>query len=78
MYDFVVGDLETAVAKLSKAADGTTYGRMNFCGGKTLLAKLYLNAGVIRAPYRDKVISACDEDKLASIHWKVIILTISM
>ncbi len=46
VYNFVVGDLETSVPKLSKAVDGTTYGRMNYYAGQMLLAKLYLNAGV--------------------------------
>lgn len=62
VYAFIVGDLETAVPKLSKAVDGTTYGRMNYYAGQTLLAKLYLNAGVYSGtPNWDKVITACDE-----------------
>lgn len=62
VYDFVVGDLETSVPKLSKAVDGTTYGRMNYYAGQTLLAKLYLNAEVYTgtAQWQD-VITACDE-----------------
>lgn len=61
VYDFVVGDLETAVPKLSKAVDGTTYARMNYYVGQTLLAKLYLNAGVYTGTTQwDKVITACD------------------
>ena len=62
VYNFVVGDLETAVPKLSKAVDGTTYGRMNYYAGQMLLAKLYLNAGVYTGTVQwDKVITACDE-----------------
>jgi hypothetical protein len=62
VYNFVVGDLETSVPKLSKAVDGTTYGRMNYYAGQTLLAKLYLNAGIyVNTPQWDKVIAACDE-----------------
>jgi hypothetical protein len=62
VYNFVVGDLEAAVPKLSKAVDGTTYGRMNFYAGKMLLAKLYLNAKVYSGTAQwDKVIAACDE-----------------
>jgi len=62
VYAFVVGDLEAAVPKLSKAVDGTTYGRMNYWAGKTLLAKLYLNAKVYTGTAQyDKVIAACDE-----------------
>ena len=62
VYDFVVGDLEVAVPKLSKAVDGTTYGRMNYYAGQTLLAKLYLNAQVYSGTAQwDKVITACDE-----------------
>lgn len=62
VYDYIIGDLETAVPKLSKAVDGTTYGRMNYYAGQTLLAKLYLNAGVYTGtPQWDKVITACDQ-----------------
>ncbi|MCX6302340.1 MAG: RagB/SusD family nutrient uptake outer membrane protein [Bacteroidia bacterium] len=62
VYTFVVGDLETAVPKLSKAVDGTTYGRMNYYAGQMLLAKLYLNAAVYTGTAQwDKVITACDE-----------------
>jgi len=62
VYNFVITDLEAAVPKLSKAVDGTTYGRMNYYAGKTLLAKLYLNAQVYSGTAQwDKVIAACDE-----------------
>jgi len=62
VYDFVVGDLAVAVPKLSKAVDGTTYGRMNYYAGQTLLAKLYLNAQVyVGTAQWDKVITACNE-----------------
>jgi len=62
VYAFIVKDLEAAVPKLSKAVDGSTYGRMNYWAGKTLLAKLYLNAKIYTgtAEY-DKAIAACDE-----------------
>lgn len=62
VYNWLVGNLETAVPKLSKAVDGTTYGRMNYYAGQTLLAKLYLNAGVYSGTVQwPKVITACDE-----------------
>ena len=62
VYTAIVSSLETAVPKMSKAVDGTTYGRMNFYGGQTLLAKLYLNAGVYAGSTQwDKVIAACDQ-----------------
>lgn len=62
VYSFIVGDLEQAVPKLTKTVDGTTYGRMNYYAGQTLLAKLYLNAAVYSGtPQWDKVIAACDE-----------------
>jgi hypothetical protein len=61
VYNFVVTDLETAVPLTSMKVDGTTYGRMNYYAGKTLLAKLYLNAGVYTGtPQWQKVIDACD------------------
>lgn len=62
VYAFIVGDLEASVPKLSKAVDGTTYARMNYYAGQTLLAKLYLNAKVYTGTAQyDKVIAACDE-----------------
>ena len=61
VYNWLVNDLETAVPKLSKAVDGTTYARMNYYGGQTLLAKLYLNAEVCSGTAQwDNVITACD------------------
>ena len=62
VYDFIIADLEGSVDKLSDKVDGTTYARMNKWAGKTLLAKLYLNAGVYTGtPQWDKVIAACNE-----------------
>jgi hypothetical protein len=62
VYNFIVGDLEASVPKLSKAVDGTTYARMNYYAGQALLAKLYLNAKVYTGTAQyDKVITACDE-----------------
>jgi len=61
VYAAIVGDLEAAVPKLSKAVDGTTYGRMNYYAGQALLAKLYLNAGVYTGSDQwAKVVTACD------------------
>jgi hypothetical protein len=62
VYDFIIGDLEAAVPLLTKAVDGTTYGRMNYYAGQTLLAKMYLNAEVYTGTAQwAKVITACDE-----------------
>ena len=62
VYNWLIKDLEAAVPKLSKAVDGTTYGRMNYWAGKALLAKLYLNAKVYSgAAQYDLAIAACDE-----------------
>jgi len=62
VFDAIVSNLEAAVPKLSTAVDGTTYGRMNYYAGQTLLANLYLNAEVYTgtAMWAD-VITACDE-----------------
>ncbi len=46
IYANLIQELEAGVPKLSKANDGTTYGRMNYWAGKHLLALLYLNAEV--------------------------------
>jgi starch-binding outer membrane protein, SusD/RagB family len=62
VYDFIIGDLEAAVPLLKKEVDGTTYGRMNYYAGQTLLAKMYLNSEVYTGTAQwAKVITACDE-----------------
>ncbi|MCB0629109.1 MAG: RagB/SusD family nutrient uptake outer membrane protein [Saprospiraceae bacterium] len=63
VYDFIVGELTTEVPKLTKAKDGTTYGRVNYYVGQMLLAKLYLNAGVYsgRTGEWANAAAACDE-----------------
>ncbi len=62
VYAAIISDLEESVPKLSDAVDGTTYGRMNFYAGQTLLAKMYLNAEVYTGTAQwGKVVTACDE-----------------
>lgn len=62
VFDAVLSNLEEAVPKLSTAVDGTTYGRMNYYAGMTLLAKMYLNAEVYTGTAMwQQVIDACDE-----------------
>lgn len=62
VFQTILSDLESAVPNASKAVDGSTYGRMNYYSGQTLLAKLYLNAEVYAGtPMWDQVITACDE-----------------
>lgn len=62
VYAAVVADLEEAIPQITKTVDGTTYGRMNYYAGQTLLAKLYLNAQVYSGTAQwDKAIAACDE-----------------
>ncbi len=79
VYNNLVTDLEESVP-FSQNVDGTTYGRMNYYAGMTLLAKLYLNAGVYSGTTQwDKVITACDEViNSGNIHLKQIILPTSM
>ena len=62
VYDWLVADLEEAVPLLSKDVDGTTYGRMNYYAGLTLLAKLYLNAEVYTGVDEyAKCVTACND-----------------
>jgi len=62
VYAWVVNDLEEAVPLLTKTVDGTTYGRMNYWAGQTLLAKLYLNAEVYTGtPQYAKCAAACTD-----------------
>lgn len=62
VFQTILSDLEEAVPKTTKAVDGSTYGRMNYYAGQTLLAKMYLNAEVYSGtPMWQEVITACDE-----------------
>ncbi len=62
IFGEIVQSLNTEVPKLSKAKDGTTYGRINYWAGKALQAKLYLNAEVYTGtPMLDEAIAACDD-----------------
>ena len=62
VYNFLVNDLETEVPKLTKAKDGTTYGRVTYWVGKSILAKLYLNAEIYSGKAEwTKAAAACDE-----------------
>ncbi len=62
VFNWLVGDLEVAVPKLSKLVDATTYGRMNYYAGQTLLAKLYLNAEVYTGTGQyAKAVTACTD-----------------
>jgi len=61
VYDFIVADLESALADLPQVVDGTTYGRMNYYAAQALLAKLYLNAEVYSGTAQwAKAITACN------------------
>lgn len=46
IYNFVVDELTQVIPDLSEENNDAMYGRMNKWGAKTLLAKVYLNAGV--------------------------------
>lgn len=62
VYNWLITDLEEAVPLLSKDVNVSTYARMNYYAGMTLLAKIYLNSGVyVNTPKWQEVITACDE-----------------
>ncbi|MDF1574756.1 MAG: RagB/SusD family nutrient uptake outer membrane protein [Bacteroidales bacterium] len=62
VYAWLVADLEDAVPLLPKEVDGTTYGRMNYYAGMTLLAKLYLNAEIYtETPAYAACVTACTD-----------------
>jgi len=62
VYNWLIADLEEAVPLLSKEVGQSTYARMNYYAGMTLLAKIYLNSGVyVGTPKWNEVITACDE-----------------
>jgi len=62
VYAFIISELTNNVPLLNAAVDGTTYGRFNKWAGYTLLAKMYLNAGVYTGtPDWTDCIAACDQ-----------------
>lgn len=61
VYDFIVKELTDNIPLLSAANDGTTYGKFNKWAAYTLLAKMYLNAGVYTGTTKwAECIAACD------------------
>lgn len=62
VYQFIISELTTNVPLLSTASDATTYGKFNQWAGYTLLAKMYLNAGVYTGtPDWANCIAACNK-----------------
>jgi hypothetical protein len=61
VYDFIVKELTDAIPALSAKNDRSTYGKFNKWAAYTLLAKMYLNAGVYAGtPQWAKCMEACD------------------
>jgi len=61
VYDFIVKELTDNIPLLSADNNVATYGKFNKWAAFTLLAKIYLNAGVYTGtPQWEKCISACD------------------
>jgi hypothetical protein len=61
VYDFISSELHATMPLLSSVVDKSTYGKMNRYAAWTLLAKLYLNAGVYTGtPQWDSCRIACD------------------
>lgn len=62
VYDFVVKELNTNIPLLSEKADKITYGRFTKWAGKSVLARVYLNAQVYTGtPQWDACIKECDD-----------------
>jgi len=66
IYNFVESELRESVPQLSKANDGTTYGRMNYWAGKAIQAKLYLNAQVYTGTAKWQEAAAAADEIIAS------------
>lgn len=61
VYDFVVTEILESIDYLSEANDPSTYGRFNKWAAYTLLARLYLNAGVYTGTSRwEECMDACN------------------
>lgn len=62
VYDFIVAELTENVELLSPTKGGDYYGRFNKWAGYTLLAKVYLNAGVYTGtPKWQECLEACQK-----------------
>lgn len=62
VYDFVVKELTENIDLLSESKGGNYYGRFNKWAGYTLLAKVYLNAGVYTGtPKWQECLDACNK-----------------
>jgi hypothetical protein len=61
VYDFIIKEILANYPLVSTKNDGTTYGKFNKWAGLTLLAKMYLNAGVYTGtPDWEKCKAICD------------------
>jgi hypothetical protein len=61
VYDFIIKELTDAIPLLSEKNDMSTYGKFNKWAAYTLLAKMYLNAGVYTGTAEwQKCIEACN------------------
>ncbi len=62
VFSFIENELNESVPNLTRAKDGTTYGRFNFYAGRALQSRLYLNAEVYTgtARFSDAVAAADD------------------
>ncbi|MBQ0126841.1 MAG: RagB/SusD family nutrient uptake outer membrane protein [Bacteroidales bacterium] len=61
IYNFVVTELTEAIPDLSEVSGGAEYGLFNKWAATTLLAKMYLNAGVyVGTPNWQGALDACD------------------
>lgn len=62
VFAFVESELKAVAPLLDRKNDGTTYGRMTYYVVETILAKLYLNAGVYTGTARwADCVTACNE-----------------
>jgi len=61
VYDFIVKEISESLEHLPFENNMLTYGRFNVWAARTLLAKVYLNAGVYSGtPQWDKCLEQCD------------------
>lgn len=61
VFDFIIKEITGNIGGLSEKRDQSTYGRMNKWVAHTLLAKMYLNAGVYTgSPMWSECIEQCD------------------
>ncbi|WP_420460335.1 RagB/SusD family nutrient uptake outer membrane protein [Neolewinella sp.] len=62
IYNYVIQEMEQSAENLSRANDGSTYGKINYWANRALLSRIYLNSEVITGtPRYQEAMAVADE-----------------